>query len=612
MQIKPRQHLLDIWQAVSRHSFESGQWDWGEEGGLSSVADAERLLCLMNPATEMVELRLDDPDTIERDVHSALKDIGGRQEIPLKLLRVLADFMDAHTTEEEGPSFAGGHCFEACDPDFELSVEQRGLGVIDSFSTSITLCLDTLGFLQVYERRTRSADAQALIHKLRAAAQVRLTAAMVSLLRSFTVQVFDPDDPRGSALCEVLSPGRLSGGDVVGRFRRRFGALRATIGERLVLGIDIADRLRDESQLFECGWAWTLVENSPPVRTTEPIGRQAAGVAAPVPNLYFTAVALDGIQELFSERTLTLGLLTHEQQRLAEALRLRWEIAQQYWSGLARFDDPWPLEDIPWRTTGPRMESEHLSLSAASIVVHDLVRRRATDEDLTRTVAVLERLAERSRITSRTSEGDTAILLHAPGVALPLIGSGDIGPAMQWRVADFSAQLLKRTIQLCALSRDPSAHDRLLRLSEQIFDHVWERRIHDGKGAGLWDDVRAVFPGAPATRQPPSWTFTARVVECMVAARRMYGELPIAGAELGRLAASLLSEATHLLGRELLEPASGQGTSRGLRLKSVEAGLARAREVLDRQPGTAMTLTTEALAELDGLARGRRAACPEE
>ncbi|MGW7525766.1 SCO2524 family protein [Streptomyces sp. NPDC054783] len=608
MQIKPRQQLLDIWQAVSRHLFESGDWYWGDGGGLSSVADAERLLCLMYPATEIAAFRLDDPDTTERDVQTALKDVGGRAEIPVKLVRILAEFMETYTAENEGPSFAGGHYFDACDPGEELTEEQRRLGVVDSFSMSITLCLATLGFLKVYTGRTRRAEVHTLIDKLRAATETRLSSAMVSLLRSFTVNVFDPDDAQGRTLCDVLGQGQVSRRVVVERFQRRFGALRATIYESLVLGVDIADRLTDENQLFECGWAWSLVKDSPTVDTTESIGRQPAGVAWPVPNLYFTVVALDGLQDLFSERTLTLGLLTPEQQRLAEALRLRWEITHQYWSGIARFGDVWPLEDIPWRTTGQHLESEYFTLSVASVLVHDLVRRRATDEDLTRTVAVMERLAERGRISSRMTEEDTAITLHAPGVRLPLPGSGDTGPPMQWTMADFSAQLLKRSIQLCALSRNVSSHDRLLRLVERIFAHVWERRIRDGKGAGLWDDIRAVYQRVPAAQRPPSWSFTERVVECLVAGHRLYGEPPIHSTELISDASALLSEATHLLGKELLEPTSGQDTSRSLALTSAEAGLARAREVLDRQPGTSIALTLGVLAELDSLARGRRAA----
>ncbi|MFG1811909.1 SCO2524 family protein [Streptomyces sp. NPDC049040] len=609
MQIKPRQHLLDIWQAISRHSFESGAWEWGEWGGRSSVADAERLLCLMYPATEIPAFRLDDPDTTERDVHAALKNVGGRVDIPAKLVQILAEFMRTHTTDDKRPSFAGGYYFVPADPEREITEEQRRLGVVDSFSMSITLCLATLGFLKIYEGKTRRGEVRGLIDELRQATEARLTAAMVSLLRSFTVNAFDAEEPQGRTLCSVLGQGRLSDRVVVERFQRRFAALRATIGESFVLGVDIADRLKDENQLFECGWAWSLVKEAPPVETSEQIGPQPDGVARPIPYLYFTVVALDGIQDLFSDRTLTLGLLNPEQQRLAEALRLRWEITQQYWSGIARFGDTtWPLEDIPWRTTGQRLESEYFSLSIASILVHDLVRRRATDDDLTRTVAVMERLAERARIVSRMTVGDKAIALHSPGIRLPLQGSSETGNPMQWTMGDFSVQLLKRSIQLCTLSRNISSHDRLLRLAERIFDHVWKRRIREGVGVGLWDNVQAVYPAAPSGESPLSWSITERVTECMVAGRQLYVQPPIRSNELAAYASSLLSEATHLLGNEQLEPTSSHDASRGIALKSVEVKLNRARELLDRQPGSAVALTVEILGELDGLALARHTA----
>ncbi|MFI0897471.1 SCO2524 family protein [Streptomyces sp. NPDC020983] len=609
MQIKPRQHLLDIWQAVSRHSFADGQWEWGEWGGRSSVADAERLLCLMYPATEIPAFRLDDPDTTERDVQTALKNVGGRVEIPAKLVSILSDFMRTHTTDDKRPSFAGGHYFVPADPELELTEEQRSLGVVDSFSMSITLCLATLGFLKIYEGKTRRSDVRAQIDELRGATETRLTAAMVSLLRSFTVNVFDPDEPQGRTLCGVLGQGRLSERVVVERFQRRFEALRATIGESLVLGVDIADRLKDENQLFECGWAWSLVKEAPPVDTSEPIGPQPNGAARPIPYLYFTVVALDGIQDLFSDRTLTLGLLTPEQQRLAEALRLRWEITQQYWSGIARFNEAaWPLEDIPWRTTGQRLESEYFSLCVASILVHDLVRRRATDDDLTRTVAVMERLAERGRISSRLTVGDKAVTLHSPGIRLPLQGSSETGNPMQWTMGDFSAMLLKRSIQLCTLSRNITSHDRLLRLAEKIFDHMWRRRITDGEGVGLWDDAGAVFPEASVPKLGLSWGVTERVIECMVAGRQLYVQSPIRSSDLINYASWLLSEATHLLGNEQLEPTSALDASRGLALKGVEVKLNRARDLVDRQPGTAVALTMEILGELDGLALARQTA----
>lgn len=611
MQIKPRQHLLDIWLAMARHSFHDGEWVWGEWGGESSVADAERLLCLLYPATEIPAFHLDDPDITQEDVLQVMKKAGGRLDLPVNIVTVAAEFMRAHTGDDKSPSFAGGHYFGSQGEVTEVTDEQRGLGVVDSYSMSITLCLATLGFLKGYETRTRRSDIKETIAELRSATSNRLTAAMVSLLRSFTVNVYDTDSPQGETLCELLGQGRLSHRHVLNKFQNRFRALRAAIVESLALGVDVQEGLRDENQLFECGWAWSIVKDSPEVETDEPIGSQPAGVANPVPHLYFTVVALDGIQDLFSDRTLTLGLLNAEQQKLAEALRLRWELTQQYWSRIARFDDDrWPLEDIPWRTTGQKLESEYFSLSVAAILVHDLMRRRATDDDLTRTVGVMERLAERGRITSRMTRDDPMILLHDSGVTLPLQGSERLGPPLQWSMNDFSAQLLKRTIQLCVLSRNLASHDRLLRLAEDIFDHMWRRRIGDGEGVGLWDNVHAVYPEAEIQkrRMPVSWSITERVTEVMVQAYQMYRQPPIRSIELTELARALLSESAHLLGNEQMEPAPKDDGRHGMQLREIEIKLRRARSLIDEQPGTACALTFDVLGQLDSLVRAREAA----
>jgi hypothetical protein len=220
----------------------------------------------------------------------------------------------------------------------------------------------------------------------------------------------------------------------------------------------------------------------------------------------------------------------------------------------------------------------------------------------------MERLAERGRITSRMKKRDSAIELHNPGVRLPLQGSDAIGPPMQWTMNDFSAQLLKRSIQLCTLSRNLGSHDRLLRLAEDIFDHVWKRRLTDGEGSGLWDDVKAAYPDSETMPRPLSWNITERVAECMVAGRLLYTQAPIRSTELAILAVAMVSEATHLLGNEQLEPTSHTEGSRGIALRGVEIKLRRAREVLDRQPGTAVALTVEVLGELDTLALARHTA----
>ncbi|MEU4657242.1 SCO2524 family protein [Streptomyces sp. NPDC023723] len=613
MQIKPRQHLLDVWRAVARYSFDNGKYLSGETGGLSSVADAERLLCLLYPATEVPAFRLDQPDTTDREVLRVLEDVGGRLDIPSNLITALTQYMRTHTGPDDSPTFAGGYYFKPSQPGIELTHQQSQLGVVDSYSMSVTLCLATLGFLKVYESTTTRPEIRAAIGELRQATNTRLTAAMVSLLRSFTVNVFDAESEQGKRLIQVIGQNRQSDRVVLQQFARRLRPLRATIIESLTRGIQVDESIRDESQLFECGWAWGVVRDAPEITDLEiPVPGQPAGIADRLPYVYFTVVALDGIQDLFSNRTLTLGLLDEDQQKLAEMLRLRWELSQQYWSAVARFGaDRWPLEDLPWQTTGLQLESEYFSLTVAAILVHDLVRRNATDDDLTRTVGIMERLADRGRVNSRMTKDDPTIRLHHPGVTMPLAGSELSGGVLQWRMTDYSAQLLKRIIQLAILSQNINSQGRLLRLAEQTFEHLWHRRIRADDGADLWDDVRAVYPDAHDVDRRLSWSVTERVTECLVAARDLYEQQPIPSNELAQLAQELLSEATHLFGKEQLQAATGIGGNRGRAMRSIESRLDRARTLVDKQPATAFALVLPVLQELDTLAQARDAGVKE-
>ena len=131
----------------------------------------------------------------------------------------------------------------------------------------------------------------------------------------------------------------------------------------------VADELENRGRLFECGWSWGVVDGAPEIPYASGIGEQPVGVAEARPYLYFTVVALEGIQDLFSERTRILGLLDEEQQRLARALQLRWDLTRQFWATIATFGGGrWPLEDLPWMTTDGR-ESDYYSVLLASIVI---------------------------------------------------------------------------------------------------------------------------------------------------------------------------------------------------------------------------------------------------
>jgi len=161
---------------------------------------------------------------------------------------------------------------------------------------------------------------------------------------------------------------------------------------------------------------------------------------------------------------------------------------------------------------------------------------------------------------------------------------------------------------LCTLSRNLSAHDRLLRLAEDIFGHVWRRRMGEGEGVGLWDNVHAIYPETALTEGPVSWSITERVTEVMVQVHNMYAQPPIRSLELTELARALLSESTHLLGNEQMAPAPNSDGKRGMQLRGIEVKLRRARALVDEQPGTAYSLTLDVLGQLDALARAREAA----
>ena len=59
----------------------------------------------------------------------------------------------------------------------------------------------------------------------------------------------------------------------------------------------VADELDNPGRLFECGWSWGVVDGAPEINSTEDVGDQPVGTADARPYMYFTVVALDGIQD---------------------------------------------------------------------------------------------------------------------------------------------------------------------------------------------------------------------------------------------------------------------------------------------------------------------------
>ncbi|MEV6520502.1 SCO2524 family protein [Longispora sp. NPDC051575] len=611
MRIQPRRETLGIWSSAIRSSLKDGAWVWGGRDGSNSISDAEQLLCLMAPSTRVASFRLERPDETADDVVRALGELGDRLEIPRFLVRVIREYFDRYTAEDGTPIFSGENYFVSGDPRAPISDAQRDLQVVDSFSMSITLALATIGFLQEYKPEGRKKEEQEEINQLRELASNRLSAAMVGLLRSFTVYVFSADSAEGTALIRTINQDRMTPESVVSAFRRQMQETAAGLRD-LSIGsgatVNIEDSLHS-TQLFECGWSWGIVKDAPEVVTPEQVGQQPDGVAEAAPYLYFTVVALDALQDLFSERTRILGLLNDNQQRLAQALQIRWDLTQAYWSKIAMFGDgAWPLEDIPWRTTDSK-ESDYFTLLVTSIVVHYIVTKDRSDAHLTRVGGVLSTLAGRSRITQRASlDVDAALAMHSPGVPFSLGGGEDRGgPPLMWFASDFGPQLLKRTISIAGLFSEPRRRQQFVDLADDTWDHLRRRRLGKGPGNRLWDQPALVFPSLSAIdHHEPSWYYTERIVECLVAAATLINRGPLPSERAMAHARDLLSEAEVIFDQELLTNPANNARAIHNKHQWVEEKLSRARYWLTRRPGTAESLAREVLVELDALVAARQ------
>lgn len=606
MRIQPRQTLLDIWRAVAEASYQDGKWVWGGREEPNSISDAEQLLCIMAPAAEVPSLRLDNPNQMNPDVRRALRTLGDEATIAPLLVRVLTEYHERYS-DGDTPVFPGGSFFTSDTPGVEVTAVQREQEVVESYSASVALDLAVIGFTRTLRGEITRSDLIKEVERLERLASARLTAALVGLLRSFSVYAFAADSADGETLLESLKPSGLEQAKLVAQLREELRATRAGLLD-LSVGATGSSDLENPQYLFQCGWSWGIVKDAPVVDFVATPGGQGPGVALDAPYLYFTVVALDAIADLFNRRTRLLNLLDEEQQRLARALEIRWDLTQAYWSTLSAFGGRrWPLEDIPWRTLDG-LESDYFSLLVTSISVRDLVARRASDADLGRLGRILSELANRGRVTRRPTQDDPAVQMHDPGVTMPLEGMEELGgPNLKCVAGDFSALLLKRTVRIAELLNDIDLRSEIVDLADLIWLHVDERRLRGGTGRDLWDEPFGAY-GESAGVGPASWHHTVRVVESLVGAANLVSSHPLRSERLVDLAHDLLGEADHLFDQEQFAGATSGGPALQARLEILRSTLDRGRAILLDRPGTAVVLASEVLRELDRLAVARQAA----
>ncbi|MEU2092288.1 SCO2524 family protein [Nocardia beijingensis] len=612
MRIRPRQQLLELWRAVLAHSYRNGTWKWGGRDGANSISDAEQLLCLLYPATEIEAFALDQPNDMSPDVRSALAPFGEETRIGGVLVALVEDYLRRYTGRDGEPVFASG-TYLRCGDDSPLTAQQQAVEVVDSYSMSLSLCIAALRFLRGFLRfvsgevRLEARQLRERIPTVIEQVSARLTAAMAGLIRSFVIHTPEPRTEYGQSIIYMLNQSRTPSDEIIGRLSTQLERLRVQAANEVRLSQTSEIDVADDGRLFECGWSWGIVRSAEPIDLVPGRVSGMRGYAESRPYLYFTAVALDGIIDLSSQRIRELDLLTDEQRTLADALQLRFELTRNYWSRVARFDSGrWPLEDIPWRTSDGE-ESEYFSLVVAAVLIQDLVYREST-EDLARTVSVLDQLARRGRITSRFTVGDPAAPLHYPGVRLNLAGSEDVadGAPLIWYVPDFATMLLKRCLEAARLRTDVDTRDRLMALAEAAMDHLDQRVLRDGPAVGLWDDIGRLVGAGEAGPDGPSWFVTERMMECLVIAYSTFEQPPLAPQAMVARAVDLLSEAEHLLNQEELEVEGEDLSPKQAAINRIRQSLDRARRVLRERPGTAYSLATQALVQLDELAYARR------
>ncbi|GAA3391249.1 SCO2524 family protein [Cryptosporangium minutisporangium] len=601
MRVQPRQQLLDIWRATVEQSIGDSEWQWGGPHGRDSISDAEQILCLLYPASAIRAFQLDSPDDIEPDVLDALRLLGDHIEIPKRLVRILTEYMRTYVDDSGTPDFSGDSYFLGGGGG-KVTSEQRELHVVVSFSISMTLSLVTLGFVRVFRARLTRPALHAEVDALEQLASQRLSAAMVGLLRSFAVNTFKVGSQPWRTLLGTLSRAGAPESRVVDQLQSSLTDVRAGLRD-LYIGSGQVD-LDNPNLLFECGWSWGIVEDAPEIQTYEDVGLQRAGTAVSRPSLYFTIQALAGAADLFSERTRALRLLNEEQQRLAAALQIRWDLTRQYWATIAGFDPSdaarWPLEDLPWRTTDGT-ESDYYSLLLTSVVVQDLQRRSGTNTDLRRVHQILVELASRARVTRRPARDDRATVVHSPGVSIALEGAEEGGgPRLVWQAADFAMLLLKGAVTVAAQARTLELRGDALTLVEEVWRHLADRRLADGPGCGLWDQPGVVFPNLTLTDRV-SWSHTNRVSEGLVLLASVIEDAPLRSEPAADLAMDLLAEAEHLFDQELLVGPRADPAASRARVQRIRATLRRARTLVRKHPVAAAALASDLLLELDAL-----------
>ena len=270
IRIKPRQHILDIFEAFTKTAIQNGSIQFLPKEDTDSLQDAELMLCILYPATQLQNtgFALARAGKVHKDVLKSLAAWGDQSQIQKDILRAVDYYLRRYTTEDNRPVFTGTSRLrtysEGNDGTKEgITEEQRNIDITDAFSTSIHWCLAVLEFLREIESQDGKTEQ---IDKLRKDTSHRLSAAMVGLLRSFTITVFEKDsEPEKCALDMLNRASSKSSSEVNKDIRKKLYDLRVEIVEAMGRNFNDGDGyealMNADKPLFEVGWSWGVLSD---------------------------------------------------------------------------------------------------------------------------------------------------------------------------------------------------------------------------------------------------------------------------------------------------------------------------------------------------------------
>ncbi len=504
----------DIWQ------------DWRNPSGdvANAILETEQVLSFFYPQDTLPEWRL---EAMSSNASKELREtVRGFKSVSSYsgFLQVILEFLITHFERNVGKD--GQQNFQTpayFAPDSKIS----NASVTDAYSMGMSLCIICKRLahriINGHPDVGEEDETMSLAEKLWTLSDERLTECLRGLLSAFAVNAANADGWHANGDQGVgmwAWPGEEN--DQNAGHRPTIAKLRE-IKKRLTdLGFSIG-----VGQAFECGWSWGPIVRSKTdwnwlygqSGTRKISGEQAVwkrvidhAANAPVsaenaPYLYFTVIALDGLEDLFSPELESSGLLNSEQVVLAARLRTLETLTREFWEALAlsppRNDQyrDWLVERIPWRTADGK-DSPYWNLFLLRIIAPRLSRSEDTSARLVR---LTERLAEAGVILREPipSASDPALNLHWPGLLFDLAytrpeagkskkGSYEIEKDA-WAVYDFAPQLMKVCIRFQGLSESPRLQLRWTALIEEIWKHLAARRDeHTSRGRG-WDRIDKVF-----------------------------------------------------------------------------------------------------------------------